>query len=207
MAHSTPNLIISPSEFFREQVSSAQERRGIQLTDELEFYLVNLLCGFISPAKHPFSPEEDWDWLGTPMALLLKEALEAPESEKAKRFKLLGDISLYLSGYFQDYIHQRNLDIDYIMTLGSGAYQNLANVTRDRTKERSTLYESLANEFPAMVSILADLSDQRFDSPQNPLSLLEVYERWLKGGRDKHRKILEDNGITPVKLSSTPNKN
>ena len=45
------NLVVKPHEFFREKVSAAMANQKVEVDDDVEFYVVNLLCEFIDPAK------------------------------------------------------------------------------------------------------------------------------------------------------------
>ena len=44
-------LMVKPHEFFREKVTEAVANQRIELGDDVEFYVVNLLCEFIAPSK------------------------------------------------------------------------------------------------------------------------------------------------------------
>ena len=105
MTKKNSRLIIEPKEFFRNLVSEAMANKNYPAQDEVEFYLVNLLCNFIEPTKIKTS-HGDIDVLDTPLATLLKLALESDHEEQKVIFKALGDASLYISGYFQDYFNR-----------------------------------------------------------------------------------------------------
>ena len=60
------SLGISPQEFFRDQIRSAVKDQNIQFSEDIEFYLVNLLTQFIATSP---------DFLETPLALKYKKCL------------------------------------------------------------------------------------------------------------------------------------
>ena len=62
------------TEFFRDEISEAQSHLGIELSQLIEFYLVNLLCEYTRTGATPLPGDE-------PLALLYKRALEATAAE------------------------------------------------------------------------------------------------------------------------------
>ena len=136
MTKKNSKLIIEPKEFFRNLVSEAMANKNYPAQDEVEFYLVNLLCNFIEPTKIKTS-HGDIDVLDTPLATLLKLALESDHEEQKVIFKALGDASLYISGYFQDYFNRKSFDPKYFMTLGSSAYLSLSSLSKQNEKVES----------------------------------------------------------------------
>lgn len=200
MANSSVKIAISPSEFFREQVASAINRQKLSVSEEIEYYLVNLLIDFIDPRKHqPMIGEKDI--LGMPIALVLKAAIEAPDEDKLKLYKVLGDFSLYFSGYFQDFFNNKSYDVDYYITLGTTAYQQAAMIVREslRAQHQAQTFKNLANDFECLVDVLAEIKDQLH--PSGSTDLLATYERWIRTNSHRLRKKLEDSGIIPVSIN------
>jgi hypothetical protein len=97
--------ILSPQDFFRDQVTNAAQSLKLQLNDDIEFYLVNLLCEFINPAQ--LNIDDDMAVLDTPLAFMLKKAVESSPDIQIKVYKRLGDTSLYFAGYFQDFFNRK----------------------------------------------------------------------------------------------------
>ena len=192
------SLLINPTEFFREKVTSAIGNQKLELNEEIEFYLVNLLCEFINPEK--INSVLDEDILETPLALILKKALESPQQdEQIKLYKVLGDTSLYVSGYFQDFFNSKTYDIDYYITLGSSAYHNVSSLMRDgcsKGKQFPQIYHSLSHNFPKLVEVLAEVADLLGNSEN--ANLLALYDRWTKNQSERLRKKLEESGIEPI---------
>ena len=196
MSYSPDSWIINPREFFREKVSQALLNQKVNLSDEVEFYLVNLLCGFISPEKLKTTLGE-LDLLDTPLAIMLKHALESPPSMQLKLYKLLGDTSLYISGYFQDYFNRKAFDLDYYVTLGSQAYSHVAGLVKSpQQKQFRDIYLALSENFPLLVEVVAEVSEQ--SGLQDNSDLLALYDRWSRSQSERLRKKLVDRGIDPV---------
>ena len=201
MARSNLQLMVKPQEFFREKIHVAKTDLNLSLDDEVEFYLVNLLCDFIDPNKLNDAAAE-LDVLDTPMATMLQKALEAPPTQQVKIFKTMGDTSLYFAGFFQDYFNRKAFDINYYISLGSTAYSSVSNLMRDRHGDDhfTDMYEDLSGKFPQLVEILATVSDMQMrDNP----NILAIYDRWNRNKSDRLRKTLEKLGINPI---STPYK-
>jgi len=198
--NSSLELMVSPKEFFREKVTNAIERQNIEIDDDIEFYIVNLLCDYIDPTKSGFNPENG-DPFETPLAIQLKNALEAPPEKRIKIFKNMGDTSLYISGYFQDFFNRKIYDVDYFITLGSSAYGNIAELMRDKDDSFAKTYSMLARLFNELVEIVAEVSDG-FGTEQ-PANVLATYDRWTRNQSSARLlRKLEESGINPIPIST-----
>lgn len=184
-------LIVSHdlSEFFRQELVSAKGSLGIEISELTEYYLVNLLCEF---SRHAHRPE-----LGTqPLALQYKSALESIPSERAQRLKDLGDESLYVAGFFSEFIERSLVNVGYYISMGGSAYGSLSDLVggRGHGATFAQLYEQLAVSFPSLVDLLNQVSDQtRTNSDSN--DLLRLYERWLRTGSTRVQRLLHERGL------------
>ncbi len=101
----------SLQEFFRDSVDQAMQRQGLTADDHTAYYVVNLLTLF---ARSDVLYEETQAGLGLkPLALMLAEAAEAT-NPKERDFVLqrVGDVSLFIAGFFSDSLSQTVVDID-----------------------------------------------------------------------------------------------
>ena len=192
------SLDIKPREFFRDEVCKAAFNQNQNLDQNTEFYLVNLLCDFIEPSKLA-TLTGDIDAINTPLAMMLKRALEAPDSEKIRIYKYLGDSSLYMSGFFQDFFNRKAFNISYYISLGSSAYNSLSALSRDSQEANSNMYENLSNRFSDLVEIMAEVSDTT--NPNRPIDILETYSRWTETKSERLRLSLEKVGITAIPVT------
>ncbi len=192
--------LVQPADFFREKISDAATTLQLTLTEELEFYLVNLLCDFINPENMSL---DELDLLDTPLALLHKRAIESSPDMQIRIYKKLGDISLYVTGYFQDSLHRKTVDADYYISMGSGAYHRISHLMQNHHRDEhfTRVYQDLAREFRNLVALMTELADD-FPTRENP-NIIAIYERWNRTGSDRLRRILEDEGILPVNLNSS----
>lgn len=175
-----------PSEFFKERVRVALTNNNMTIDNDVEFYLVTLLCNFIQPQQ-----ALDLRELDTPLALFLKEALESSDShEQLARFKVLGDLSLYVSGYFQESFNRKTIDIDYYIAIGSTAYRKVA------TLSAQSLYRKLATSFPQLIEVVAEVA--MIPGQNKPVDILATYDRWTRSHSKRLLKVLQELGIDPI---------
>lgn len=189
--------ITSPQEFFHNELNSALKTSKISLSKDLEFYVVNLLCAFVVPEKLNL-PDGDYNPLNTPLAILFEKAVEAPIEERLKILKTVGDTSLYVSGFFQDYFHKKTFSMDYFVSVGVSAYTNVSNITRitSRNTHNAVLFETLASSFTDIVEIVAYMSD-KFGEHRHT-DILTTYERWVENKSDRLFNKLKEQGIIPI---------
>ena len=191
--------LCGPKDFFRKEVTSAAKNLDLNINEQTEFYLVTLLCNFITPQKIETKSGEQLEPLETPLALLLKEALESSHDVQLKIFKKLGDTSLYVAGYFQDYFNKKTYDVDYYMSMGSTAYKKMSNIMRHKNGEDhfTEMYWELSNRFEDLVEIVSVISENGLHRKDS--DVLATYERWNVTQSKRLLKILLEEGITPVK--------
>lgn len=186
---------VNPVSFFREKVLEAQARQNVQLTENVEFYIVNLLCDMVSAGT---SKQVD-DCL----ALILKKALESPRGEQVLLYKRLGDTALYFSGFFQEYFNNKCFDVSYYVMMGESAYGQLSTLMRKKSTYESTMskiYGEMSTNFAQAVDILTDVSEQtNHTSPSR--TTLGLYDAWLSTASQKLERDLRKRGINPVKVS------
>jgi hypothetical protein len=188
-------------EWFREMVSGALVHRRMEIQEATEFYLVNLLAGFLAREKL-FVEEEDGTVTAEPLALILLRALEADRRTRAARLRRLGDTALFVSGFFGDSIARSTVDVDYYIAMGERAYGTLAETERGPGLE--DLYGELAGRFPQFVDLfaeIAELSDLRSNR-----GLVRLYERYLATRDARVGRLLRDRGVALFSGPGAPPK-
>jgi hypothetical protein len=187
---------VNPTQFFHEMVVEAQERQRLKLTENVEFYIVNLLCGYLRTSDS----EETEDCL----ALILKKALESSYVEKIALYKKLADTALYFSGFFQEYFNRKSFDIKYYVTMGESAYNELSSLLKGKNTYQATMsniYYEMSQNFTIAVDILLDISEQT-SNQGNERSILSIYDAWLNTESPKLEKELYSRGVNPIKVST-----
>lgn len=191
----------SPQEYFLEQIKLESKKLKIKLNADVEFYLVNLLCDFIDPSKVYNIINEEQNLFNTPLVFLIKKAYETSSIEyQINIFKLLGDTCLYISGYFQDFFNRKTFDIEYYITMGTYAYSKVSHLLQstDKSNNKSAVFNELAHNFIRYVDLLGQIADNA--NQTNNKDILALYERWTKTNSERLRKILNELGISPVKV-------
>jgi hypothetical protein len=177
-------LVAQPQAYFHELVTTALEKERVCPLPETEFYLVSLLEQFMCTDR---LREE-------PLALMLKQALEQPVPElQRQRFREVGDLSLYVAGFFQDSLNRKLVDVDYYIDMGGSAYQQVA--ARADSPSGRELYAELADKFGSFVDVLAAVSDQT--SGRTEKDLLRLYEVWIRTRSERAARQLQEAGILP----------
>ena len=187
---------VTPTQFFHEKIVEAQEKQHLKLSENVEFYLVNLLCDYVRSTENQAS--EDC------LALILKKALESSHSEKIGLYKKLADNALYFSGFFQEYFNNKSFDIRYYVTMGESAYGELSNLMRGKASYNQTMsqiYKEMSKNFIPAVDVLLHVSEIT-SHQENIRSTLSVYDAWLNTSSKKLQKELIQRGIHPLKVST-----
>lgn len=183
--------------FFHEAVTSALSRQRVAVRGETEMYLVNLLVEFLSP-EQLFERQEDGKLEAEPLAFMLKRAVEAAPAERARHLKRMGDTALYVSGFFSDSLSRGLVDVDYYAAMGGRAYDVLGGM---RPSGPAAVFRELAEQFLRLADVLADISERA--AMTSNAGLLRLYERYVRTGSERLRRLLEDKGVAPVSVPLT----
>lgn len=191
---------VNPTSFFHERVVEAQERQKLKLSENVEFYLVNLLCEFVRPRQETLTSQD-----GDCLALILKRALESPHGEQVLLFRRLGDTALYFSGFFQESFNNKCFDVSYYISMGENAYGQLSSLMRKKSSYESTMseiYKDMSRNFGKAVDVLMDVSEHTAgQSAAEKRNTLSIYDAWLSTASAKLERDLLARGIHPVKVS------
>lgn len=198
-----PVIIKKPELFFKERVQEVLGTINLDLDESLEYYIVNLLCEYIDPAKNPGVGASDPK--ATPLALMLKEALEAHKGDRVKKYKQLGDTSLYYAGYFRDFVASSTVDVGYYVAMGSGAYRSVADILGSSHGDShfSDVYHGLSTEFGNLVTVISHVAGaSKGVSASSSKAIVKLYEKWLETQSEDIKKLLLDHGIDPEAIDT-----
>ncbi|MFL5387619.1 MAG: hypothetical protein ACJ79C_02740 [Myxococcales bacterium] len=178
-------------EYFRAAVSGALARRRLRVQEPTEFYLVNLLAGHVG-ASRLFVERPDGTVDVEPLAFILKRALEAEREERRLALKRLGDTSLFVSGFFGDSLAGSLVDIGYYIAMGERAYDALSGCERAHGA-LAAVYEELAERFPELVDVLAEIAE--LSELSSNRGLVRLYQRFLATGSQRVAERLREKGV------------
>jgi hypothetical protein len=173
----------SPIEYFKDLVNGALAHQRLSAGELTSFYVVHLLASFLGR-----SANDD----GEPLALKLARALDAGGAQQRASLKQIGDVSLFVSGFFSDSLRRKLVDVDYYATIGGFAYSSLSRYESDTF---SPVFAELAEKFYGFVDVLSEVSERT--SCASNADLLRLYEKWLKTGSRRSGQLLVERGVVP----------
>ncbi|MCB1847123.1 MAG: hypothetical protein KDI04_06960 [Halieaceae bacterium] len=193
--HSTRGFIrtgdVSLSEYFREQLTIHSRQLEPPPREDTRWYLGNLLVRFCR--SEDFFAYEEGRFDLRPLALLYRDALEAPnEYQRCQLLQQLGDLSLFVAALFPENYSRRGIRQDYLVGMGCGAYDYLA----DNARRGRHVFSELAAGFSVMLELVAKACDA--DQELADEDILALYERWRATRSPRARRRLEAAGIYPA---------
>jgi hypothetical protein len=188
-------------EFFHDSVQTALRKQQVSVDDHTEHYVVNVLTMFArSDELYEQTPE------GTrlkPLAHMLAAATEAPtQQQRDQALRRLGDVSLFIAGFFAQSFARKLVDVDYHIAMGGRAYGTLAETTRSsiRGQAFAAVFLELAQKFQRLVDVLNDVAEMSYEHSDK--DILRLYEIWMKTGSPRAYGILRRLGVDPVQTRS-----
>jgi hypothetical protein len=173
----------SALEYFKELVEGALENQRVSAGELTAWYVVHLLVAFLRR-----SSDHDIE----PLALKLARALDAAGVEQRESLKQIGDVTLFVSGFFSDSLRRKPVGVDYYVSVGGYAYNTLSRLDTD---SRSGVFAELADKFVTFVDVLSEVSERTAGASNT--DLLRLYEKWLTTGSPRSGKLLIERGIVP----------
>ncbi len=189
-------------EFFRDNLHGVLERQHLAVEDQTEHYVVNLLTLFArSEALYEPSPEGP---RLKPLVMMLAEALEARSAgDRQRGLQRLGDVSLFVAGFFAQSFARKLIDVDYHIAMGGQAYRALAEaLARGRGRVLAQVFAELAEKFQPLVDALNEVSESSYRHTDE--DILRLYEIWLRTGSRRSYRILRRLGVNPAPSAHTP---
>ena len=192
--------VASLKEFFRDALHDALTHQRVAVEGETEHYVVNLLTLFSDPEALFERDERAGDARSRlkPLAIMLGEALEAPTHEARFRgLQRLGDVSLFIAGFFSAGFARKLVDVDYHIAMGGRAYGTLAeSCAPARGRTLREVFAELATKFVPVVDALNEISESSYQHSDR--DRLRLYELWMKTGSERSRTLLRKLGLEPV---------
>jgi len=188
-------------EFFRDALNAALSHQNVSVRDHTEHYIVNLLTLFSrTDALYETTPK------GArlkPLVVMLAEALEAPTvGERNRGLQRLGDVSLFIAGFFAGSFARKLIDVDYHIAMGGRAYGSLADsLGRGRERSLAGVFAELAQKFQRLVDALNEVSEQSYTHTAK--DILRLYEIWMKTGSRRAQMLLRQLGVEPTAAAVT----
>ncbi|HEY6642358.1 hypothetical protein [Povalibacter sp.] len=184
-------------EFFHDSMQAALRQQKVAVDDHTEHYVVNVLTMFArSEELYERTPE------GVrikPLAHMLAEASEARSAQQRDgALRRLGDVSLFIAGFFAQSFARKLIDVDYHIAMGGRAYATLADSARNTVRGQAfaVVFMELAQKFQRLVDVLNDVAEMSYTHTDK--DILRQYEIWMKTGSPRAYNILRRLGVSPV---------
>jgi hypothetical protein len=192
-------------DYFRESIDAAIEHQGVKVDPHAAHYVVNLLTLF-SRSEDLYEDHDDAYGI-KPLALMMVDAVDAPTiAERNFSLQRIGDVALFISGFFADSLAHKLVDLDYYIHMGGNAYGSLSEEICGTFRGRALagVYKELAGKFQIVVDVLNEVRDSARQS--SDIDLLRTYEVWLRTGSKRAAELLKQNGVIPMPQSLSRNR-
>ena len=184
-------------DYFRTSIDDVIAKQGVDLDPHAAHYVVNLLTLF---SRSEEFYEDDGDSYGVkPLALMLADAADAPNVEQRSQYlQRIGDVALFISGFFIESLANKAVDVDYYIYMGENAYGSLSDEVRGtfRGNAFADIYKELASNFQVLIDVLNEVRDGARE--ESDVDLLRTYEIWLKTGSRRAEILLRQQGVVPI---------
>ena len=188
-------------EFFHDSVQTALRKQRVDVDDHTEHYVVNVLTMFARSEELYESTSEGIRL--KPLARMLADAAAASSSQQRdEALRRLGDVSLFVAGFFAQSFARKLIDIDYHIAMGGRAYGTLADNMRGsiRGQAFAAVFLELAQKFQRLVDVLNEVAEMAHTHTDK--DILRLYEIWMKTGSPRAFAILPRLGVAPVLQSA-----
>lgn len=184
-------------DYFRTSIEDVVARQRVDIDPHASHYVVNMLSLF---SRSDELYEDDGECYGLrPLALMLADAASADTTEqRSQLLQRIGDVALFISGFFADGLATKAVDIDYYIHMGGNAYGSLSDEVRGtfRGNAFADVYRELAAKFQILVDVLNEISEGAQASSNT--DLLRTYEVWRKTGSRRAEALLKQGGVVPI---------
>ena len=160
--------------FFHHSLTETARSRRLEAADATLHYLTYLLTDY-ARTDRLFDCTESGVQL-RPLALLYNDALTASSmAERRLWLRRLGDLALFIAGWFSGRLSRRLTDLDYCIAMGGNAYGYLHQTADGNPRDRALgeIFGELASRFEHFVELVATITDRGSER-----DLLQLYKHW-----------------------------
>jgi hypothetical protein len=186
-------------EFFRDGLAKALARQHVSLGEHTSHYVVSLLALYARTEvfHRDLRPGQRWVSLSE---LLARASAATTCAEREALLQRLGDLSLFVAGFFAHGFERRLVDVDYHIAMGGRAYGTLAAAPINGPRRMLCgVFDELARKIQPVVDAIGEIGDAaRVWAPND---VLRLYELWLKTGSHRAHGVLRRLGVAPVQAS------
>lgn len=190
------------TEFFRDALGKALASQRVSLDEHTAHYVVSLLTLYSRTEVSHGDTRPGQRWVSL-VDLLAQAASASTAAEREAILQRLGDVSLFVAGFFAHGFERRLIDVDYHIAMGGRAYGTLA-VTPISGPRRALcrVFGELSSKFQPVVDAIGEISDSARVWSQK--DVLRLYEVWLKTGSRRAQGLLQQLGVAAAPVSLRP---
>lgn len=138
--------------FFNDRLTQAFHDKNLKLCMLSSEYVVSVLCDFVKSDMLTNLTEDE-----TPFPLMVslyQKSIASAPLNKFNDFRNIGDVALFISGIFPDFIQRKKSLVgkDYYINMGKTGYSCASKLIK--VKEFSMVFNELSNNFPKIVDAL-----------------------------------------------------
>lgn len=184
-------LVINPSSTcqWQDLILEASKARAINLSEDIESYLVFLLMRFSNVT----------DIVSKVVALDFLNSQHMTGTQKHQALQEVGDSCLMFAGLFPGRARKKSLKISYYVNVGQTAYLSAA----EQTTHLASLFVDLCEQFVPLMDILQ--TTRELNSEQLALDPIEASELWQDTSSNHARESIQSfANSNPMILQSNP---
>ena len=142
--------------YFYELVQKTLKDNHIHVTNQSEAYIISILCDFLKQEKLNNISKDESSF--PTLFSIYKEAATSINSFNS--YRNLGDLSLFVVGFFDEYINRRHSlnDRNYYLQMGSGAYWRASKLSNHIVF--NSVFSELSIKFEDLVNALSKISNE-----------------------------------------------
>ena len=180
------NLTEPGKNFFQALVKTGLSESGIQVSPSVKHYLSELLQFYIF-SDHLFS---EMSASGKKQMNSLAELYlnsQTSQEDSSHHLKKIGDMSLYISGFFRDSLKRKLISVDYYIQMGQNAFHSLAS------RKEEGVFKELAHHFKDLVFVLFCIHKKSSGSHHD--YLLSLMDQYMDEPSRQVEKKLKSHGL------------
>ena len=190
--------VSSLEDWFRQSIGGALEKRHVAAEAHTEHYMVRLATDF-ARSENLYEYTHNRGYGLKPLARMLTDAFEASTAElRQQTLRRLGDVALFIAGFFADSLRHKSVDMDYYSRMGEAAYGSLAEMPARTLRENAlnAVFIELARKFSEFVDVLNEVAQQTKVSGEQ--DIFRLYELWVRTGSRRAADKLRELGVQPA---------
>ena len=178
---------------FRDYIKNELHLANDSLSYEIKNYLADLLYFYLREDRFYEYHCDPASGCERTLVSLYGKIHSAKASEKVYLFKKMGDLSLYVSGFFRSAIKKKIVDVSYYEDMGQSAYSYLA----DCYGSQNNVFTSLYRQFKDLAESLFYI--QKKSELKNNRQSVALYREYMEQEQSSSvlKRLLQENHLPP----------